>query len=74
MGKTLTDAQALADTKPTCGACMHYQAVEDDWGSCKHSPPQSAMLEDDNGDTYQVTFWPQLDREEIGCSQFRGGA
>ena len=63
---------ALTVLKPTCGDCRHFQREGgEDWGFCKANPPQAQMMEDQNGDAYQVTFWPQIDAAETACGVFK---
>ena len=59
--------------QPTCGGCGHYCPAEGDWGHCKAGPPGAQMLNDENSEPYLVTFWPQVDRDELACGAFKPG-
>lgn len=64
----------LLKMQPTCGDCRCFRRTEGEaWGICKAGPAQSQMLIDDNGDPYQVTFWPQMDVAEGACEAFKAG-
>ena len=71
MTRRLSVAEAFSTVPATCGDCAHWKRVEEDWGNCKEDSPKAEMLADENGDTYQVTFWPQVDRTESACGKWK---
>ncbi len=71
--KTVSAAQMVRMMKPSCADCASFQREDGDWGLCKARPPLAQMMIDDNGEPYQVTYWPQVDEAESVCGEFKAG-